>query len=129
MRIRQVRQTFNGSRFVFYWNRRIVTFSPGGPKASPWLNEQKKAAFIVVNNIPNEKYEGTMTVDINALPAGITLQAHDAMLDHDLGAVDQPIPLSILPMRYRMVTVGLRTPPAGEGESRERRRGMTRQGQ
>ena len=32
------------------------------------------------------------------------------MLDQELGTVGQPVPLEIEPMRYRMITVGLRIP-------------------
>ncbi|MBT3380545.1 MAG: hypothetical protein HN406_33410, partial [Lentisphaerae bacterium] len=110
VRVRRVRREFNGSTFVPYWSQQIATFSPPGPRASVWADRTRKAAFIVVGNIPNQEYIGTMTVDRQALPAGMGLDAYDAMLDEELGTIDQAVPISIKPMRYRMVTVGLRIP-------------------
>ena len=110
VRIRRVRREFNGSRFAPYWNQRIVSFSPQGPKASIWINEARKAALVFVANIPNREYKGAMTMHRRGLPAGMDSQAFDAMLDRQLGAIDRPIQLSIEPMRYRMIAVGMRIP-------------------
>jgi len=94
VRVRRVRREFNGSR------------------ASVWLNEAKKAAFIVAGNIPDQAYKATMTIDTRALPAGTDLTAYDAMVDQELGSIDQPMPINIRSMGYRMLTVGLRIPLA-----------------
>ena len=110
VRIRRVRREFNGSRFAPYWNQRVVSFSPQGPKASVWINEARKAALVFVANIPNREYKGAMTMHRRGLPAGMDSQAFDAMLDRQLGAIDRPIQLSIEPMRYRMIAVGMRIP-------------------
>jgi|GEM_PF-1173762 len=109
-RVRRVRREFNGSEFSPYWSQQTVEFRPPGPKASVWVNKTRKAAFIFAGNIPNQEYSGTMTIDKQALPAGISPNAFDAMLDQELGTIDEPIRISIKPMRYRMVTVGLRIP-------------------
>ena len=110
VRIRRVRKELNGGTFVPYWNQSLVTFTPPGPRASLWLHEGKKAAYVFVANIPDREYNGTMTIRADALPSGIDPQAYDAMLGKELGSVLEPIPLTMKPMRYRMVTVGLRLP-------------------
>jgi len=110
VRIRHVRRLFDDSKFMPYWSQQIVKFNPEGPKASVWISEARKAAFVFVANIPNAKYVGAMSIDTDALPAGAKLEAYDAMLDREMGSAQQPIRLEIKPMRYRMVTVGLRTP-------------------
>ena len=87
-----------------------MSFSPAGPKASVWINKRREAALVFVANIPNQEYTGTMTVDVAALPPGAQLTAYDAMLDQELGSITGPVRLTVKPMRYRMITVGLRIP-------------------
>jgi hypothetical protein len=110
VRIRYVRRQFNDSTFLPYWSQQAVRFSPEGPKASVWINASTKSALVFVANIPNRPYNGTMTFVPSSLPEGADRHAYDAMLDRELGVVDDPIELSIEPMRYRMITVGLRIP-------------------
>jgi hypothetical protein len=110
VRIRTVRRAFNGARFEPYWSQKAVTFEPAGPLASLWVDETRKAAYIFAANIPDTAYTGTMKLDPDTLPAGMSLSVYDAMLDQPLGSLEKPLAVDILPMRYRMITVGTRVP-------------------
>ena len=120
--LHKVRSAFDGAQFIGYWQQALVRCDPEGPLASAWVDRERGRALVVVANLPDQPWHGTVTFDREALGIGPATEARDAMFDgrpsgDETAIVDEPLPmngdamaLDIKPQRYRLIIFGDRVP-------------------
>jgi len=108
--LRKLRMAFAGSEFVGYWQQSLVTCEPEGPLASAWVDRERGRALVVVSNLPNEPWSGTVTFDREALGIAADAPAFEAMLDEPLAMDGDTLSLGIEPQRFRLIIFGDRVP-------------------
>ncbi len=110
----KLRDAFNDAEFVGYWQADLIEETPEGLLASAWLDRDRGRALVVISNLPDEPWSGTVTFDREALGIAADAQPVDAMFDEPItgaGAHDgDTISLEIEPQRYRLVIFGDRVP-------------------
>jgi hypothetical protein len=106
----KLRRAFEGAEFVGYWERDLIEEDPEGLHASAWIDPLAERALVVVSNLPNEPWSGTVTFDREALGIPADAQPVDAMFDEPIEADGDTISLEIEPQRYRLIIFGDRVP-------------------
>ncbi len=83
---------------------------PAGPLASAWVDRVGGRALVVVSNLPNEPWSGTVTFDRELLGIAADAQPVDAMFDEPIALDGDTVTLDIEPQRYRLIIFGDRVP-------------------
>lgn len=110
MHLHKLRMAFADAEFIGYWQRPLVTCAPEGPLASAWVDRERGRALVVVSNLPNEPWSGTVTFDREALGLAADAPAYDAMFDEPLPMDGDTLSLEMEPQRYRLIIFGDRVP-------------------
>ena len=110
VRLQRIRTAFDGAQFTGYWQEPGVSFDPPGPLASTWTEPEQGRALVVVSNLPDTPWSGTITFDRAKLGVPADADARDAMLDEPLAVTDDGLQLQIKPQRYRLIIFGDRIP-------------------
>jgi len=108
--LRTLRMAFDGAQFVGYWQAQLARCEPEGPLASAWIDREGARALVVVSNLPNEPWSGTVSFDRDALGIAADAQPVDAMFDEPIAADGDAVALEIEPQRYRLIIFGDRVP-------------------
>jgi hypothetical protein len=106
----RVRRAFDGSVFTGYWQKPGVSFEPAGPVASTWTDAERGRALVVVGNLPNESWTGTVILDRERLGVPADAEVRDAMFDEVLPTDGDRVAIDINPQRYRLLILGDRVP-------------------
>ena len=112
VRLRKIREAFDGAEFLPYWSeRKPIAAEPGGPLASAWVDKEKRRALVVVSNLATKPWQGTVRFDTSLLGVGADAEVADAMFDQPLGRkAAEPVPVAIEPQRYRLFILNDRVP-------------------
>ncbi|MGD9496238.1 MAG: hypothetical protein AB7Y46_08005 [Armatimonadota bacterium] len=108
--LHKLRMAFEGAQFVGYWQAQLVRCAPAGPIASAWVDRERGRALVVIANLPNERWSGTVSFDRAALGIAADARPVDAMFDEPLTTDGDTLSLQIEPQRYRLIIFGERVP-------------------
>ncbi|MCD6360449.1 MAG: hypothetical protein J7M38_06230, partial [Armatimonadetes bacterium] len=108
--VHRVRQAFDGADFIGYWQDPGVSSDPPGPLASAWIDPGRGRALVIVSNLPDKPWSGTVTFDRARLGIPADAEARDAMFDEVLPMDGDAVRLDIEPQRYRLIIFGDRVP-------------------
>jgi len=108
--LRRLRTAFADAEFIGYWRGHVMRCEPAGPLASAWVDRVGGRALVVVSNLPNEPWSGTVTFDREALGIAADAQPVDAMFDEPIAPDGDTVALEIEPQRYRLIIFGDRVP-------------------
>jgi hypothetical protein len=78
--------------------------------ASTWTDAERGRALVVVGNLPNESWTGTVILDRERLGVPADAEVRDAMFDEVLPTDGDRVAIDINPQRYRLLILGDRVP-------------------
>lgn len=109
VRLRLLREHYADSEFLPYWDETktpLIDATPSGLLASAWIDPKTKRAMIVVVNLSDKPWKGTLKFNLQRLGVSPDAPVLDAMFNQSLNAkASQTFSLSIEEQRYRLFLI------------------------
>ena len=114
VRLRKLREHYDGAMFVPYWQGRIAALEPeikDTVMASAWTDTSQKRALVVISNLGTKPWNGKVKLNLNRLGVDNNAQLADAMFNIPLKYIaSDNIPMNIPPQSYRLLLVNDQLP-------------------